>query len=137
MARYVTVDRDTYRSMLSLQHDDGREHVGLIGSSDRRTLDRFAEDRQCIAEPNECRLSEEACTVFHEWQHSRVRFAGLMHTHPEGRNKLSPSDMAYAQELMRLNGMACMLMGILTREELCMYLVHVDGETEALEYMIC
>ena len=136
IATYIKLTPEVFRDMLNLEHGDGREYVGLIGSSDKWMIDRFAEDRQCTAEPNECRLSEEACSIFREWKHDKVRFAGLIHTHPAGWNRLSASDIAYAREMMRLNGMTCMFMGVLTREGVFMYLVDADGKVETLEYAI-
>ena len=63
------------------------------------------------------------------WQSENCRFAGIVHSHPEGFPSLSRADLYAAEQVIRANGdLDAMIVGLFYLGQLKLYQVTIDSE---------
>ena len=116
------------------------ERGGIMGGKRHGEIDTFYFDRDAIKKsdintyiPSVDKLN----FVIREWINRGTEFKGFVHSH-EGRKELSPTDVEYATQIVKMMGKD-VLMGIIGGENrfpLLLFSVTESREISKLEYRI-
>ncbi len=93
-----------FDALLSL-HSTTYEQGGILGGKNgiitHFYLDNGAERNGFCYKPNVQALNE----VIENWYNDGIDFLGLAHSHPKGKALLSASDVSFAEQLFKSNGL--------------------------------
>jgi len=107
---------NTYKSIIKTLSKYPIESGGILGAR-KNIICRFYADESCIGNnyyiPNIKKLN----SVIEYWFKSDILFSGIVHSHPNGFNKLSNEDTKYAVEIIKNNNMKSILFPIVSQNK--------------------
>lgn len=120
---YVTITESVYQNAIAKLEYKTHELLGIIGSSGDNCIDFFILDDNAATAAYHCMPSPNITLTLQK----EVCFVGIIHSHPNGRPKISMGDVEYAKCIIRASkNLPFILMGIVCDNKLDFYRISLE-----------